>query len=212
MPASASPVLPASVPRQIIAATSGMAVHHRERRVLLPQMQKYPDQREMLDHIGEVSRVIAVPIIHASNCPPSRFLAVARKSERNFCNLQQLCPRKEGTLFPAHAFPFRVGVRSCMRRFAIPVLIVTLSASPVLAADFGAATSRQTGRRTPGRACLMAATACSSWPARRWSASPLRWRPPEMGPRRPIPIRRHRPAAPRLRRHLFQRRDAVRGL
>src|ERR1700748_2959662 len=65
----------------------------------------------------------------------SRFMAVARKSERNFCNLQQLCPRKDGTLFPARAFPVRVGVRSCMRRFVISVLTVALSASPVFAAD-----------------------------------------------------------------------------
>jgi hypothetical protein len=63
-------------------------------------------------------------------------VAAARKSEWNFRNLQQLCPRKDGTLFPARAFPFRVGVsESCMRRFAIPVLIVTLTASPVFAAD-----------------------------------------------------------------------------
>jgi hypothetical protein len=33
------------------------------------------------------------------------------------------------------SFRFRVGVRSCMRRFVIPVLIVALSASPVLAAN-----------------------------------------------------------------------------
>src|ERR1700744_1150961 len=65
----------------------------------------------------------------------SRFVAVARKSERNFCNLQQLCPRKDGTLFRGRAFLVRVGVRSCMRRFGISVLAVTLFASPVFAAD-----------------------------------------------------------------------------
>jgi hypothetical protein len=35
--------------------------------------------------------------------------------------------------FESTPFRFRVGVRSCMKRFVIPVLIVTLSASPVLA-------------------------------------------------------------------------------
>jgi hypothetical protein len=63
-------------------------------------------------------------------------VAVARKSERNFCNLQQFCPRKDGTLFPRRAFRFWVGVsESRMKRFVVPVLIVTLSASPVFAAD-----------------------------------------------------------------------------
>jgi hypothetical protein len=72
-------------------------------------MQKNPDQRHVLDHIGKISGVITVPVIHASKCPQSRFVAVARKSERNFCNLQQLCLRKEGTLLPACAFPFLGG-------------------------------------------------------------------------------------------------------
>ena len=51
-----------------------MAVDDGKRRVFLPQMQKNCDQRDVLDHIGEVPRVITVPVIHASNCPRGHAL------------------------------------------------------------------------------------------------------------------------------------------
>jgi hypothetical protein len=41
-----------------------MAVHHRKARIFLLQMQKDRHQRDVLDHIGEISRMIAVAVIH----------------------------------------------------------------------------------------------------------------------------------------------------
>ena len=52
--------------RQVVQASAGMAVHHREGGILAAQVQEYPHQRDMLDDVGEISGVIAVAIVHAA--------------------------------------------------------------------------------------------------------------------------------------------------
>ena len=50
---------------QIVEPAPGMAVDHGKGGILLAKMQQDRHQRDMLDHIGEISRMIAVAVIHA---------------------------------------------------------------------------------------------------------------------------------------------------
>src|SRR6185437_2731589 len=49
---------------KIVESAPGVAVDHRERLVFFGQMGQRRDQRQMLDHIGEISRVIGVSVVH----------------------------------------------------------------------------------------------------------------------------------------------------
>jgi hypothetical protein len=42
-----------------------MGIYHRERLVFFAQVQKHRNQSGVFQHIGEVSGVIGVPIVHA---------------------------------------------------------------------------------------------------------------------------------------------------
>jgi len=64
-----------------------MTVDHRKGRFLAAQMQRYRDQRDMLDDIGKIARVISVAIIHRGRMNSiviANALGHARMKSRTF--------------------------------------------------------------------------------------------------------------------------------
>jgi hypothetical protein len=49
---------------KVIAPAPGMAVDHRKGRFFFRQMAEDRHQGQMLDHIGEIAGMIAVPVVH----------------------------------------------------------------------------------------------------------------------------------------------------
>jgi hypothetical protein len=53
-------------PGEIVEAGAGMGVEDAERAWLAAQMRNDTRQRRMFDDVGEISRVKAVPVVHAA--------------------------------------------------------------------------------------------------------------------------------------------------
>ena len=69
---------------QVIAANARMGIDHRKGGVLLFQMGQNQGQQGMLDHIGEVSGMIGVAVVHGGGqyptAPPCRKIDAIVKS------------------------------------------------------------------------------------------------------------------------------------